>query len=166
MVQDGLGNFWGTHGIGSLGGGSIFKVNAASGQLTVVSEFEDLGSIGENLGLGELVNDGAGNLWATTQRGGVPLFPGTPGKGSILKVDTATGAVSTVVDFKDFGQGLPSTRLVADGNGRLWGRLAAALKTVPAAQCLRLRQARQSLKSSPPSKILPTRRAGSFPAQY
>jgi sugar lactone lactonase YvrE len=121
MVQDGLGNFWGTHGIGSLGGGSIFKVSVASGQLTVVSEFEGRGMLGNSLGLGELIYDGAGNLWATTQRGGVPVLPDSFGKGSILKVDTVTGAVSTVVDFKDFGQGLPSTRLVADGAGRLWG---------------------------------------------
>lgn len=125
LVRDGQGNMWGATARGSLGGGSIFKVNIDTGIMTVVAEFEGFYNAGESIEVGELINDGAGHLWATAIYGGAPSFPNGPRAGSILKVNIATGAITTVVDFRALRLGAPSTALLADDAGNFWGTLRA-----------------------------------------
>ena len=113
LESDRNGNMWGTTFSGSLGGGSIFKVNIETGTMTVIAEYEGRDSIG----LGELANDGAGHLWTTTQIGRGGLSPGA----SILKVDIATSTLVTAVDLRDSLAWDPSRVLVPDDAGNLWG---------------------------------------------
>jgi hypothetical protein len=118
LESDRNGNMWGTTISGSLGGGSIFKVNIETGAMTVIAEYEALYGR-DSIGLGEFANDGAGHLWTTTQHGGAGLYPGA----SILKVDIATSTLVTAVDFRDSLAGEPSRALVPDDAGNLWGTL-------------------------------------------
>ena len=112
LESDRNGNMWGTTFSGSLGGGSIFKVNIETGTMTVIAEYEGRGSIG----LGELANDGAGHLWTTAQSA-VGLWLG----GSILKVDIATSTLATSMDLGDALKLRPSRALVPDDAGNMWG---------------------------------------------
>ena len=123
LESDRNGNMWGTTVSGSLGGGSIFKVNRETGVITVIAEYEGLLNgpyaldfQADSIGLGEFANDGAGHLW-TTKQTSTGLSPGA----SILKVDIATSALVTAVDLRDSLAWDPSRVLVPDDAGNLWG---------------------------------------------
>lgn len=113
LASDGEGNLWGTT---SEGGGSnfgtVFKVHAASGALTTVADFN---SSFARRPFGGLVCDGAGNMWGTTSEGG------TSDRGTIFKLDTANGALATVVNFDEGNGDTPLATLIKDGEGNLWG---------------------------------------------
>ncbi len=121
LASDGAGFFWGTtQGGGAAGFGTIFKINASTGVLTTVLEFTHDGA--SNRGSSPwagLVGDGAGFFWGTTQFGGTGTF------GTVFKVDAATGALVTVVDFTNTvgpNKGSrPTADLMNDGAGFFWG---------------------------------------------
>jgi len=123
LLYDGAGNFWGTTRQGGNGAGTIWKVNVKTGMLTTVAE-----SFGKGVNPGgKLCPDGAGNLWGTTSHGGTDKDSGVgaPGYGTIFKVNTRTGTLTTVVEFSDregpnFGR-QPNADLVSDALGFLWG---------------------------------------------
>lgn len=116
LVSDGAGFLWGTTQHGGKGNGTIFKVDEVTGEIFTVVEFEASGP--ENLGeepRAMLVPDGLGNLWGTTSE---PL-------GSIFKVNTSTGKLTTVYQFQfaqDVSLGIrPNAELINDGAGFFWG---------------------------------------------
>ncbi len=117
LVSDGHGYWWGTTSSGGAGHfGSVFKIDATTGELTTVVEFtRGTGGRGPTRGL---VSDGAGFLWGMCAQGG-------QGHGILFKVNAATGALTTVVEFTGQGGGnsgaVPLTALVSDGHGFLWG---------------------------------------------
>ena len=121
LASDGNGNFWGTTSAGGSNGcGTVFKVNTSSGALTTVVDIKrESDEIRGRSLFGSVVNDGTGYFWGTTREGG------NSDLGTIFKVDTSSGALTTMVDFGGF---IPSRRgsrpeagLVPDGNGFLWG---------------------------------------------
>jgi uncharacterized repeat protein (TIGR03803 family) len=119
LVSDGN-FFWGTTEVG--GGsdlGTIFKIHKTTGQLNTVVEFTGDGGLAKgSYPSSELVSDGDGFLWGTTYAGGAQSF------GTVFKVETASGALSTVVQFDGTGTapgGAPYGGLVSDGLGFLWG---------------------------------------------
>ncbi len=117
LVNDGHGSWWGTNLFGGAQQcGTVFRVNATTGELTSVMEFTT-GKGGERP-RGSLVSDGAGFLWGTCSQGG-------KGTGTLFKVNATTGALTTVVEFTgEKGSNLgtnPQTALVSDGHGFLWG---------------------------------------------
>jgi len=117
LVSDGHGSWWGTNFYGGAEQcGSVFKVDATTGELTTVMEFTT--DTGGNEPSGGLVSDGAGFLWGMCSRGG-------KGYGTLFKVNAPTGALTTLVEFTGRGGGnsgrAPSTALVSDGHGFLWG---------------------------------------------
>ena len=119
LVDDGSGFFWGTTMEVGVGAGTVFKVNAASGQLTTVVDFWVNGSTDTGgYPTAGLVNDGNGFMWGTTlySPGWYPERYG----GTVFKVAMATGAVTTVVDFKP-NPSRPKYELVSDDYGTLWG---------------------------------------------
>jgi uncharacterized repeat protein (TIGR03803 family) len=124
LCSDGAGNFWGvTYGGGTFKAGTIFKFNATSGEFTTVVDFTRDGPTNRGASpLGELVRDEAGYLWGTTSEGG------TIGYGTIFKVNTASGALTTLVDFSNDGSvnkgGAPRATLASDGAGFFWGTTA------------------------------------------
>jgi uncharacterized repeat protein (TIGR03803 family) len=121
LVNDGSGSIWGTTNQGGANGcGTVFKVNASSGALTTVIVFT--GNGGSNKGqypYGELVSDGAGSFWGTTQ------FGGANGCGTVFKVNSRSGLLTTVVEFtgkdgSNKGRN-PTAGLSSDGAGSFWG---------------------------------------------
>ncbi|MCE9609308.1 MAG: hypothetical protein K8R23_03675 [Chthoniobacter sp.] len=123
LLYDGASNVWGTTRQGGKGDGTIWKVNVKTGMLTTVAESFGKGA---NPG-GKLCPDGAGNLWGTTSRGGTDKDSGVgaPSYGTIFKINTRTGTLTTVVEFSDregpnFGR-QPNADLVSDAIGFLWG---------------------------------------------
>jgi len=135
LASDGSGNFWGTTGNGGAVpyGGTVFKVNAATKVLTNVLEFTgSSGSApGSNPNAG-LISDGAGNVWGTTVN--TPLSPYQlsyapdptvyANQGTVFKINTATGKLTTVVAFTGTNNGdagNPYAGLTSDGAGNFWG---------------------------------------------
>lgn len=123
LLNDGVGHFWGTTSEGGASNyGTVFKVNIDTGAFSTVVEF---GAVNKGASpIGGLVNDGAGFLWGTTRDGG-PNAGYAGGSGTIFKVDTSSGVLTTVVVFTDQGASNrgshPSAELVSDGTGSFWG---------------------------------------------
>ena len=121
LVYEASGFLWGTTSEGgSEQGGTIFKINAATGALTTVVHFT--GTSGAFLGDGPstgLTPDGAGFLWGTTYEGGGSnlgtVFKIKPADGSFLHIASLTGTEGA---FKGDG---PAHSLTADSDGFLWG---------------------------------------------
>ncbi len=117
VVSDGNGWWWGTTCYGGVEAcGTLFKVDATTGELTTVVEFTE-GTEGYSPS-GSLVSDGAGFLWGTFRYGG-------KGYGTLFKMNATTGALTSVVEFTDQGGNNPGSSpgaaLVSDGRGFLWG---------------------------------------------
>ena len=122
LWHDGAGSMWGTTQRGGANGfGTVFKYDVSSGELTTLVDFtnRDPGTKGASA-VGRLVNDGLGFLWGVTSYGG-----NAEGFGTIFKINTATGELTTVVEFTSNGAtnkgALPLAGLVLDGSGFLWG---------------------------------------------
>ncbi len=121
LTSDGAGNFWGTTIEGGvLNEGTVFKVNATTGELTTIVEFSWDGPINRGaFPAGTLMKDEAGIVWGTTNGGGIG------GSGTVFKIDPATGIFTTVIDFTGMGTlvpgAAPNAGLVSDGRGFLWG---------------------------------------------
>ena len=121
LVPDGSGNFWGTTTAGGThDAGTIFKINASTEVLTTLISFTDHGPInnGREPRAG-LVSDGQGFFWGSTAVGGAY------GCGTIFKLDAATGALTTVIEFTGTGAqnrgSNPFAELTDDGQGFFWG---------------------------------------------
>ena len=99
LVDDGQGFLWGsTEAGGSDDGGTVFKVDIASGVLTTLVEFQRNESRQKGyVPIGALVNDGHGALLGTTRYGGKKVA------GTIFKVDMKTGVLTTLVEFGKVG---------------------------------------------------------------
>jgi uncharacterized repeat protein (TIGR03803 family) len=146
LVQDASGNFYGTTSAGAPGPcyvipmnppqpasdvhcGIVFKLDT-TGRETVLHSFAG-GADGAGPFAG-LVQDGAGNLYGTTQyggNGGCSVSGGRPGTlptvtgcGTIFKLDT-TGSETLLYNFSATGGGgaFPLGGLVADTQGNLYG---------------------------------------------
>ena len=121
LFNNGAGLFWGvTSGGGATGDGTVFTLDATSGVLTTMIEFNGAGPIIEGEGpFGGLAPDGAGNLWGTTGTGGAL------NQGTVFKVNAATGVLTTVLDFTgDIAPARgsqPMAGLTSDGAGYFWG---------------------------------------------
>ena len=120
LVNDGRGFLWGVCGGGGKQFGTVFKVDATTGALTTVVEFT--GGTGSNPGAypwATLVDDGQGFLWGSTQD------LGSGEGGTLFKVDIASGALTTLVEFdktesRQKGYS-PRGALVNDGHGAFLG---------------------------------------------
>ena len=123
LVPDGNGFLWGVtpYGGDSIGNGTVFKVEMATGTATSVIEFSNNGTSNKgSTPVGPLVNDGAGNLWGVTSAGA------TSGEGTVFKIAASTGVLTTVLQFSTLtGANAtvsnPQNGLTNDGQGNLWG---------------------------------------------
>lgn len=95
LVYDHAGFFWGTtQQGGAMDVGTLFKVEASTGLLTTVAEFSyGSGPLRGVNPAATLVSDANGVLWGAAAQGG------EEGRGTIFKVDPATGTVATVAHF-------------------------------------------------------------------
>jgi uncharacterized repeat protein (TIGR03803 family) len=119
LIRDSAGNLYGTTYVGgSFGLGNVFKLGPdASGNPTVLTTLHSFGSTPTDATLpaGRLLLDSAGNLWGTTESGGVS------GHGTIFKIDAA-GNYSVVHSFSDTPDGaIPEGGLIVDAAGNFYG---------------------------------------------
>lgn len=118
VVSDGKGFLWGTtRSGGPRSQGTIYKTNEISGETTTVVELNENGTRGA-APTTELLNDGAGFFWGTTEQGGNNTY------GTVFKVNINTGQLTTLADFQDGGTvkgSSPKSGLVNDGAGFFWG---------------------------------------------
>jgi uncharacterized repeat protein (TIGR03803 family) len=123
LILDSAGNLYGTTAYGgSAGGGTVFKMAAAGGTLTVLHNFSDDTSTYDGVEpIAGLILDSAGNLYGTTFSGG------TYGEGTVFKLDTS-GHNYTVLHTFSFSYGTeandggaPYAGLVLDSAGNLYG---------------------------------------------
>jgi len=124
LIEDSLGNLYGTtFGGGAYGKGAVFKLDS-SGKETVLHSFT--GGADGGLPLTMLVMDTQGNLYGTASGGGNPACynarDGDYGCGTVFKVDT-TGNQSVLYSFTGAaGDGAnPVGSLVLDSKGNLYG---------------------------------------------
>lgn len=108
-------HLWGTSISGGKGFlGTIFRIDVETGAVATVATFTGNGGTTRGAGPGRLTSDGADFVWGTTSGGG------KSGRGTVFKINTTTGALSTILDFQksDF---LPRGAVVPDGAGFFWG---------------------------------------------
>jgi uncharacterized repeat protein (TIGR03803 family) len=112
VISDAAGNLYGTTSNGGASNlGVVFKLDAA-GTETILHSFA--GSEGANPDA-SLVQDATGNLYGTTFNGGAS------GMGVVFKLDSA-GTITVLHEFTGVNDGgHPSTSLLIDGKGNLYG---------------------------------------------
>jgi uncharacterized repeat protein (TIGR03803 family) len=120
LLNGGDGYMWGTTDYGKTGGhGTVFKVNVTTKEITTVIEFTGTAAPHKGSFPNALERDESGNIWGTTRIGGSLNY------GTVFKIDTATGVMTTVVEFTGDGAinkgNTPNSGLCSDANGFLWG---------------------------------------------
>ncbi|MDB6131987.1 MAG: Gloeobacter/Verrucomicrobia repeat [Verrucomicrobiales bacterium] len=95
LSPDGKGFFWGTTAeAGAYGMGTVYKVETATGALTIVADIPDTvtgGGIKTSRPSTALCADGRGWMWGTTDEGGISMGSGYFGAGTVFKVNIQTG---------------------------------------------------------------------------
>ncbi|MDB6138596.1 MAG: type sorting protein, partial [Verrucomicrobiaceae bacterium] len=121
LISDGAGFWWGTtSGGGSYNRGTVFKIDANTGGLTTVLDFDTTAiATSTASSISGLASDGAGSFLGTAAYGGAS------GNGLVYKVNAVSGTFSRVADFFDSSVAAKgntlSSGLIADGVGYLWG---------------------------------------------
>jgi uncharacterized repeat protein (TIGR03803 family) len=121
LVRDAAGNLYGTTADGgdpNCGCGTVFKLDT-SGKETVLHAFTGMQDGGFPNGL---VQDTAGNLYATTEVGGDPNCASGNGCGTVFKLDPMTGTETVLYAFKGAPDGDgPLAGVIRDAAGNLYG---------------------------------------------
>ncbi|MHB8455976.1 MAG: choice-of-anchor tandem repeat GloVer-containing protein [Acidiferrobacterales bacterium] len=119
LVMDSNGNLYGTTIAGGANNtGAVFKITP-SGTETILHNFGPIGTTSDGTGpsTSSLVLDGSGNLYGTTQNGG--LYGG----GTVFKI-TPSGTETILYNFPGTsfpGSDFPVGHLAIDGSGNLYG---------------------------------------------
>lgn len=120
LIADAAGNFYGTTATGGAKDvGTVFKVDV-SGRLTTLASFTGNTDSGDGgIGYSSLLIDATGNLYGTGGGGGgfgsIRQY-----YGKVFKLDT-NGAITTLAGFNGANGSLPSSGLIADASGNLYG---------------------------------------------
>lgn len=121
LVADGEGFYWGTTSYGGMNGhGSIYKVNAGTGELTSMVAFTGMdGGAQGGPARGDILPDGAGGFFGACDFGGKSRL------GVVYHLDIKTGAYTVLKDIAETAPNAegsdPRGMLVGDGAGWLWG---------------------------------------------
>ena len=122
LLADGAGNMYGTTfggGTTPTGGpsnlGTVFEVSAATHALTTLVSFN--GSNGATPH-GGLVPDASGNLYGTTQIGGIG---GINGGGTVFQLSAASHTLTTLASFSGGNGQNPTAGVIVDASGNIYG---------------------------------------------
>jgi uncharacterized repeat protein (TIGR03803 family) len=121
VTLDAAGNLYGTTPeAGANNGGVVYKVDTA-GNETVLHTFAAPGSNGDDgaTPVAGVTLDSAGNLYGTSENGGGP-----GGTGIVYKLD-ASGTETILYSFADGQSGRPTTGVILDPAGNLYGTTSA-----------------------------------------
>jgi uncharacterized repeat protein (TIGR03803 family) len=116
LVQTSDGSIYGTLTYGLNGYGTLFKLDPASGNVTIVHEFD--GAAGGANPQSEVIQGTDGNLYGIASGGG------TSGIGIVYKLDLS-GNFSVLHDFNGTGEGAYPNALIQDSGGHLYGTTSA-----------------------------------------
>jgi len=115
LVADSDGNLYGTTAIGGINeSGTLYKLDPNSDMLTTLASFNDADEPQIESG-SNLTIDASGNLYGTSQTGG------TDSMGAIFKYDATAQTLNIIATFDGFNGGMPSSQLLADSRGNLYG---------------------------------------------
>jgi uncharacterized repeat protein (TIGR03803 family) len=113
VIVDAAGNLFGTtYQGGTFSDGAVFEIASGSSTITDLAMFS--GSNGMNP-LGGLIEDKSGILYGTTVQGG------SAGDGTVFKISSVGGPLSTLVSFNSTAGINPVGTLVEDASGNLYG---------------------------------------------
>jgi uncharacterized repeat protein (TIGR03803 family) len=117
LILDSSGNLYGpTPQGGSASQGTIFKIPAAGGPLTVLHSFGDGTVTGDGVAPGGgLVLDSSGNLYGTASSGG------SSNDGMVFKFSISGGTLTPLHSFDAADGAEPTAALVRDALGNLYG---------------------------------------------
>jgi len=138
LIRDSAGNLYGTTQFGSsypcqpAACGTVFRLDA-QGRLTTLHSFAGPPNDGA-YPVGSLLRDSAGNLYGTTQEGGIiKRYSCNTGCGVVFKLDP-TGNLTILHKFDGLDGAVPQGSLIGDAAGNLYGTTnaggAAGLGTV------------------------------------
>ena len=129
LILDGAGNLYSTTPVGGIHGwGTVFELSPREGggyTETVLHSFDYNGSDGA-YPLAGLIFDGTGNLYGTTNEGGIHTTCfGYPGCGTVFELLPRQGGGWTETVLHSFGSGtdgiVPAAGLIMDTAGNLYG---------------------------------------------
>ena len=113
LTIDSAGDLFGVTALGGTNGdGTVFEIQAGSHVLTTLASFT--GTNGAN-SHGNMVLDGAGNLYGTTYNGGAN------GDGTLFELAAGSHRITTLVSFNQSNGMYPTGTLSADAAGNLFG---------------------------------------------
>ncbi|MDB5293501.1 MAG: hypothetical protein JWL69_4742 [Phycisphaerales bacterium] len=113
LIADAAGNLYGTTYYGGASGfGTVFQVAAGTHTLSTLATFNSFNGSNPSAGL---IADAAGNLYGTTQSGGLS------NDGTVFQIAAGTHALSTLVAFSGSNGIAPQAGLIADSAGNLYG---------------------------------------------
>jgi uncharacterized repeat protein (TIGR03803 family) len=121
LIMGSSGNLYGTtSGGGASDDGTVFKLAAGSGTPTTLAAFDGKNGAYPYAGL---LMDSSGNLYGTTYEGGKTWNPGAGvyDYGTAFEVASGSGAITTLVFFDQADGYSPSSRLLLDNHGNLYG---------------------------------------------
>jgi len=123
VILDKSGNLYGTTAFGgAFNSGTIYRVNIATDQETVLHNFIAGTSTDGSLPYAGLIEDTKGNLYGTTLEGGDISCEAGEGCGVVFKLDTMTSKETLLYTFTGSPDGdRPQASLIRDSQGNLYG---------------------------------------------
>lgn len=116
VILDAAGNLYGTtYNSGPKHNGTVFKIDADSGELTTIHAFGGSRAVHP---YGGVTLDAAGNLYGTTYGGGGDI-------GTVFKIDGDSGAVSYPALFNRANGANPQAAVTLDAAGNIYGTTTA-----------------------------------------
>ena len=121
LIQDSMGDLFGTTSSGgTFGNGTVFEIPVGTSSLVTLASFNDLTNLNGKSPIGNLLVDGSGNLFGTTEYGGAL------GYGTVFELVKGSATITTLAFFDfsifDFSNGAnPQGSLVEDASGNLFG---------------------------------------------
>jgi uncharacterized repeat protein (TIGR03803 family) len=113
LILDGNGNLFGTtQSGGAYSDGVVFEIAHGSSSVAVLASFN--GDDGSNP-QGTLAIDSNGNLFGTTEHGGIGNF------GTVFEVPHSSGAITSLLSFNSTDAGFPQAGLLLNSSGALFG---------------------------------------------
>jgi uncharacterized repeat protein (TIGR03803 family) len=113
VIEDASGNLFGTtYGGGAWGWGTVFEVAKGSGTFTTLASFN--GGNGEQP-QGGVIEDASGNLFGTTEYGGVWNY------GTVFEIAQGSGTITTLASFNGSNGAYPWAGAIEDASGNLFG---------------------------------------------
>jgi uncharacterized repeat protein (TIGR03803 family) len=114
----------GLPGCDGYGCGTVFQVDPASGQETVLYNFTGKADGGDPSFYGSLSGDGLGNLYGTVSQGG--MASASEGFGVVYRVNIPTGQQTVLHTFTGgLDGGKPAGGVIRDSQGNLYGTTTA-----------------------------------------